>query len=238
MTIRIAMWSGPRNLSTALMYAFAARGDCAVTDEPFYAAYLAMTGLDHPMREAVLSSQPQDPAVVALAGEAPDGKPIWYQKHMTQHMLEGVPRDWMGDCRHAFLIRHPARVVASYSKKREEPVLADLGFVQQAELFDRVAQAEGVAPPVIDSTALRAAPEARLKALCEALGIGWTPRMLRWEAGPKPYDGVWAPVWYHAVHASTGFEAAEGPLPELPPAYARLAEAAMPAYEALAQHAL
>lgn len=238
MTIRIAMWSGPRNLSTAMMYAFAARGDCGVSDEPFYAAYLAATGLDHPMRSAVLASQPQDPAQVVLTGAAPGGKAIWYQKHMTQHMLPAMPLGWMEEARHAFLIRHPGRVVASYTKKREEPSLDDLGFRQQAELFDRVAQREGVAPPVLDSTALRAAPEAGLKALCEALGIGWTARMLRWEAGPKPYDGVWAPVWYGAVHASTGFDAAEGPLPPLPAAYARLAEAAMPYYRALAAHAL
>src|SRR5690606_2505345 len=121
MTLRIAMWSGPRNLSTAMMYAFAARGDCGVTDEPFYAAYLTATGLDHPMRDAVLASQPRDPGDVVLTGPAPGGKPIWYQKHMTQHMLPGVPLDWMEECRHAFLIRHPARVVASYTKKREEP---------------------------------------------------------------------------------------------------------------------
>lgn len=238
MTIRIALWSGPRNLSTAMMYAFAARGDCAVTDEPFYAAYLAATGLEHPMRESVLASQPRDPAQVVLTGPAPGGQPIWYQKHMTQHMLPEMPLDWMAECRHAFLIRHPARVIASYTRKREQPTLEDLGFRRQVELFDRVAQREGVAPPVLDSTALRAAPEARLKALCEALGIGWTPRMLHWPAGPKPYDGVWAPVWYGAVHASTGFDAAEGPLPDLPAAYARLAEAAMPHYEALAAQAL
>ena len=236
-TLRIAMWSGPRNLSTALMYAFAARGDCAVTDEPFYAAYLALTGLDHPMREAVLASQPTDPADVDLTGAAPGGLPLWYQKHMTQHMLPGVPRGWMDTCRHAFLIRHPARVVASYSKKRESPELADLGFLQQAELFDRIAQRWGEAPPVIDSTALRADPEGKLRALCAALGIDWTPRMLHWPDGPKPYDGIWAPVWYHAVHASTGFDGAEGPLPDLPAGYARLAEAALPAYAALAAHA-
>jgi hypothetical protein len=238
MTIRIAMWSGPRNLSTAMMYAFAARGDCGVTDEPFYAAYLAATGIVHPMRDEVLASQPQDPADVVLTGPAPEGQPIWYQKHMTQHMLPGVPLDWTEECRHAFLIRHPARVIASYTKKREEPSLDDLGFRQQAELFDRVAQREGVAPPVVDSTALREAPEPKLKALCEALGIGWTARMLHWQPGPKPYDGVWAPVWYHAVHASTGFDAAEGPMPALPDAYRRLSDAALPYYQALAPHAL
>ena len=142
------MWSGPRNLSTAMMYAFAARGDCAASDEPFYAAYLALTGLDHPMRDQVLASQPNDPARVDLTGPAPGGAAIWYQKHMVHHMLPQMPRDWFKACRHAFLIRHPARVIASYARKRESPTLDDLGFVQQAELFDAIAQATGAAPPV------------------------------------------------------------------------------------------
>ncbi|WP_233499454.1 HAD family hydrolase [Pararhodobacter sp. CCB-MM2] len=238
MTIRVAMWSGPRNLSTAMMYAFAARGDCTVTDEPFYAAYLAETGLEHPMRAEVMASQPQDPAQVGQDLQADTDQPIWYQKHMTQHMLPQMPLGWMDSCRHAFLIRHPARVVASYVKKREAPVLADIGFTQQVELFDRVAQATGKAPPVVDSNTIRARPEEQLRALCAALEIPFTERMLHWQAGPKAYDGVWAPVWYHAVHGSTGFDAAEGPLPALEGDYARLAEAAMPAYEAMVKHAL
>jgi hypothetical protein len=238
MTIRIAMWSGPRNLSTAMMYAFAARGDCAVSDEPFYAAYLSATGLDHPMREAILASQPIDPAKVQLTGAVPGDAPLWYQKHMTQHMLPRMPTDWMATSRHAFLIRHPARVVASYAKKREEPTLEDLGFTQQRALFDRIADLTGSAPPVIDSADIRANPGPMLRALCSALDIPWTDRMLRWPAGPKPYDGVWAPAWYHAVHASTGFDAAEGPLPDLPSAYADLADAALPAYTALAEYHL
>ena len=238
MTIRIAMWSGPRNLSTAMMYAFAARGDCSVTDEPFYAAYLALTGLQHPMQDAVLASQPTDPDAVRLTGAAPGGAAIWYQKHMTQHMLAPMPRGWMAECRHAFLIRHPARVVASYVRKRESPALEDLGFAQQRVLFDQVAQRTGKAPPVIDSADVRARPGAMLRALCAALGIAYTDRMLHWPAGPKPYDGVWSPVWYQAVHASTGFDAAEGPLPALPAAYATLADGAMADFEALAAHRL
>ncbi|MEZ5751578.1 MAG: HAD family hydrolase [Paracoccaceae bacterium] len=232
------MWSGPRNLSTAMMYAFAARGDCAVTDEPFYAAYLAMTGIQHPMGAEVMASQPTNPAQIDLAAEAPDGKAIWYQKHMTQHMIPGMPLGWMDACTHAFLIRHPARVIASYTKKRETPELAELGFIQQQELFNRAADRLGKAPPVIDSADVRANPAGLLRALCTALEIPFTDRMLSWPAGPKPFDGVWAPVWYGAVHQSTGFDAAEGPLPDLPPAMARLAEAAMPAYEALARYKL
>ena len=238
MTIRIAMWSGPRNLSTAMMYAFAARGDCAVTDEPFYAAYLATTGFDHPMRAEVLASQPRDPGAVRLTGAAPGGAALWYQKHMTQHMLPQMPLDWMDDCRHAFLIRHPVRVVASYVRKRESPDLAELGFARQRALFERIAARTGRVPPVVDSGDIRAAPEPMLRALCAALDIPFTERMLHWPAGPKAFDGVWARVWYQSVHASSGFDAAEGPLPVLSGDYARLAEGAMADYTALSSHRL
>lgn len=238
--MKIAMWSGPRNLSTALMYAFAARPDCAVTDEPFYAAYLAATGIDHPMREAVIASQPTDPETVAqaLTGPNPGGKPHWYQKHMTLHLIPAFDRGFLTGLTNAFLIRHPAQVIASYARKREAPTLADLGFVQQAELFDRVTDLTGTLPPVISAEAIRADPRAALTRLCAALGLPFDPAMLSWPAGPKPQDGVWAPHWYGAVHRSTGFEAPEGPLPDLPPAYQRLADQAMPHYVRLAALAL
>jgi Sulfotransferase domain len=236
--MRIAMWSGPRNLSTAMMYAFAARGDCAVWDEPFYAAYLKATGLDHPMRDDIIAANETDPARVAAAcvGRIPLEQSLFYQKHMTLHMVPGFPRDWMRTCQNVFLIRHPARVVASYAAKREGPTLADIGFVQQAELFDQVAGWLGRAPLVIDSADIRANPREMLENLCAALGIPFIDRMLSWPAGPKPYDGVWAPHWYGAVHRSTGFDTAEAPLPDLPPEYQQLADQALPYYDRL--HAL
>ncbi len=233
----VACWSGPRNLSTALMYAFAARGDCTVIDEPFYAAYLAATGLDHPMRDAVLASQPQDPEKVISACLAEGALPLTYQKHMTQHMLPGVRRDWLRQVRNLFLIRHPARVVASYQAKRENPTLDDIGFRQQAELFD-LCLAEGLAPVVVDSVDIRRDPAATLAAVCAALGIDWTPAMLHWPAGGHPADGVWAAHWYAAVHRSTGFAEPEGPLPELTGAAAELARAALPFYRRLATHSI
>jgi len=238
--MKIAMWSGPRNLSTAMMYAFAARGDCVVEDEPFYGAYLAATGIDHPMRWEVIASQPSDPMDVAadILGPIPDGKSIHYQKHMTLHMIPQFDRGFMRALTNVFLIRHPARVVASYSQKREAPTLADIGFVQQAELFDEVAQWMGRAPLVIDSADIRANPRESLTKLCDALGIPFTENMLHWPAGPKPYDGVWAPHWYNAVHASTGFGEAEGPLPTLPAEYAPLVEQALPHYQRLARFKL
>ena len=174
---RIAMWSGPRNLSTALMYSFAARGDCAVDDEPFYGAYLAATGIDHPLRNAVIGSLPSDHLDVAAdcLGPIPGGKSLFYQKHMTQHMIPAFDRHFMRGLTNVFLIRHPARVVASCAKKRESPTLADIGFVQQAELFDQVADWLGHARLVIDSAGIRAAPEQALTGLCGALSIPFIP---------------------------------------------------------------
>lgn len=234
--MKIAMWSGPRNLSTAMMYAFAARGDCAVWDEPFYAAYLAATGIDHPMKEEVIAAGQGSPAEVAAAclGAHPAGQPLFYQKHMTLHMIPQFDRGFMRGLQNVFLIRHPARVVASYSKKREAPTLADIGFVQQAELFDEVAGWLDRAPLVVDSADIRARPREMLEKLCAALGIPFVEAMLHWPAGPKPYDGAWAPHWYNAVHASTGFDEPEGPLPELSGEYGALAELALPHYERLA----
>lgn len=234
--MNIAMWSGPRNLSTALMYSFAARGDCAVWDEPFYAAYLAQTGIDHPMADRVIAAHDADPSRVAAActAPAPDGQRLFYQKHMTMHMIPGFDRGFLRACTNVFLIRHPARVIASYSRKRENPTLADIGFVQQAELFDQVADMLGKAPPVIDSADIRADPRRALTALCAALGIPFTDRMLCWPAGPKPFDGVWAPHWYSAVHASTGFDDPEGAPPAFTGDAARLCDQALPYYERLA----
>ncbi|MFL4469361.1 HAD family hydrolase [Tateyamaria armeniaca] len=229
MTKRIAMWSGPRNLSTAMMYSFAARGDCRVVDEPFYAAFLAGTGDDHPMRDVVLASQPNDPTDVAAELKKPITEPVFYQKHMAHHMLPDWPTDWMDGMCHVLLIRHPARVIASYAKKREAPSLEDLGFVQQANLLARID-----APIVVESSDIRANPAGTLQALCAQIGIPWTPEMLNWPSGGHPQDGAWAPHWYGAVHHSTGFQSAECDLPQLEGDYAQLADAAMPYYEALA----
>ncbi|MEJ2480423.1 MAG: hypothetical protein P8Y78_09645 [Acidihalobacter sp.] len=238
--MRIAMWSGPRNLSTALMYAFAARGDCAVWDEPFYAAYLQATGIDHPMRGEIIAAGETDPMKVAAvcAGEVPDGLNLFYQKHMTLHMIPGFPRDFMRACENVFLIRHPARVVASYARKREGPMLEDIGFVQQAELFDEVADWLGRAPLVVDSADIRAEPRETLKKLCGALGVPFTDKMLSWPAGGHPDDGVWASHWYGAVHRSTGFAEPEGALPELSGEYASLVDSALPYYEKLRGYCL
>lgn len=232
--MRIAMWSGPRNLSTAMMYAFAQRPDCTVWDEPFYAAYLEATGLEHPMRTDILNAGERDPSRVAAlcAARRTGERPVFYQKHMTQHMLPDFPRDWMAEVRNVFLIRHPARVVASYVRKREAPTLDDIGFRQQTELFN-YARDLGQQPIVIDSADIRANPQTALERLCEVLGLGFDPAMLRWPAGGHASDGVWAAHWYGAVHRSTGFAGPDEDMPELSGAYADLAASALPYYDAL-----
>jgi len=240
-TIRIAMWSGPRNISTAMMRSFENRPDAAVVDEPFYAAYLAETGLEHPMRDEVLASQPTDWRMVAdsMAGEAPAGVHVFYQKHMTHHMLPGFGLDWTKACRNAFLIREPERVLASYVKKRDRPTLADIGVERQAELFDREADRLGRAPPVVEGIDVLRDPRGALGRLCDALDIPFSEAMLAWPAGPRGSDGVWAPAWYDAVERSTGFEAPrEDGVPVLDDELRRIADAARPYYERLAVHAL
>jgi len=199
--VRIAMWSGPRNISTAMMRSFEARGDAAVSDEPFYAAYLARTGIDHPLREEVIASQSCDPRAVGamMVGPVPGGLPVWYQKHMTLHMLEDFDRQWMTGVRNAFLIREPRAVLASYVQKRAHVTLADIGFVLQRELFEREAHRLGRAPPVVDAADVLMNPARTLERLCHALELPYTPAMLRWPAGRRATDGVWAPAWYHAV---------------------------------------
>jgi len=239
--VRIAMWSGPRNISTAMMRSFESRGDCAVTDEPFYAAYLQRTGLEHPMRDEVIASQSLDSRAVAamLTGAVPGGKPIWYQKHMTLHMIDEFDRHWMAQVRNAFLIREPAAVLASYSTKRADVTLPDIGFVQQRELFEQEADRLGVPPPVVDAADILNDPGRTLGLLCNALGVSYTPTMLHWAAGRRATDGVWAPAWYHAVESSTGFSA---PAPKraaaLAPHLESLADQAQPHYEALARYRL
>lgn len=240
--VRIAMWSGPRNISTAMMRAFENRPDTAVVDEPFYAAYLAHTGLDHPMRAEVLASQPTDWREVARAmtGPAPDGRPVLYQKQMSHHMLPGFGLEWMDACVNAFLIRPPEQVLASYARKRAEVALEDIGVVRQAELFDRVCDRLGQTPPVVEGADVLADPRGTLGALCAALGIPFLDAMLSWPAGGRDSDGVWAPAWYDAVERSTGFAAPPrtANFEELPDRLKPIADAARPHYQRLAAHRL
>lgn len=235
--VRIAMWSGPRNISTAMMRAFENRTDTAVIDEPFYAAYLAATGIDHPLRAETLAAHESDwrKVVRCLTGPVPGGRAIFYQKHMTHHMLPEFDLDWMKECRNAFLIRAPEAVLASYSAKRERFLAADVGFQRQRELFERECDRLGRAPPVIDGEDVLGNPRALLTALCAAVEIPFSNRMLHWPAGPRPTDGVWAPAWYDSVERSSGF-ARRHAHPPLTPELEQLAETLRPHYAALSMY--
>ncbi len=240
MSLRIAMWSGPRNISTAMMRAWENRTDTVVIDEPFYASYLLATGVEHPGRDEVLAAQDTQPGNVArmLCGPIPDGKPVWYQKHMTQHILPGMSLDWLDALSNCFLIREPGAVVASFTVQRPDAALWELGFEQQARLFEHACDRLGHAPPVIDAGDVLKDPEGILRALCARLDIPFSPRMLRWPAGPRTSDGVWSPYWYAAVERSTGFAPYQAPEDRLDAFQSRLAEQCRPYYTRLLPYRL
>ena len=237
MSIRIAMWSGPRNLSTAMMRSFSSRADTVVSDEPFYGAYLRDSGADHPMRDEVIAAMDCDWGSVmrTLRGPAPDGSPIWYQKQMWHHMAGPIGYGDFAGFAHAFLIREPERMIASYLRKRESAAFEDFALDHQADFFEREAERLGAAPPVVDGNDVLADPEGVLSKLCAALGIAWDPAMLSWEPGRRSTDGPWAPHWYEAVEASTGFGPPETTPIDLPDDARRLADRCRPYYERLAK---
>lgn len=232
------MWSGPRNLSTAMMRSFGSRSDTFVSDEPFYGCFLKSTGADHPMRDDVIAAMDCDwrGVMQALSGPAPGDKRVWYQKHMWHHMTGPVGYSDFAGFAHAFLIREPERMIASYLRKRESARFEDFGLERQAEFFEREADRLGRPPPVIDANDVLENPRNVLSKLCGALGIAWDPTMLRWAPGRRQTDGVWAEHWYGAVEASTGFEPPETDPVELPDEAQRLADRCRPYYEWLAAH--
>jgi len=239
-TLRIAMWSGPRNISTAMMRSFGARADCAVSDEPFYGCFLATSGADHPMAAEIVAAMVCDwrSVAAAMAGPAPGGRAVWYQKQMNHHMIGPVAPDDLAGVVHAFLIRDPARTALSYRAKRETVSADDLGTAAQAAFFAREADRLGHAPPVVDAADILADPAGTLSALCAALGLAWDPAMLRWAPGRRPSDGIWASHWYARVEASTGFEPPPADTGELDDDLQAVAKACRPHYQAMAAHRL
>jgi hypothetical protein len=207
--LRVAMWSGPRNISTAMMRAWENRGDCTVTDEPLYAAFLAATGIDHPARDEVIAAGETDvrKVVASLLGPVPGGKPIWYQKHMAHHLLPATPREWIPALTNLLLIRDPAEVVSSYIKSRADVTPQDIGLPQQAELYDAITAATGTPPPVIDAGDFLRAPETYLRAVCGLLGIAFTARMLEWPAGRRASDGIWGEALVRGSRSVDGIRA-------------------------------
>jgi hypothetical protein len=238
--LRIAMWSGPRNISTAMMRSWGNRDDCVVVDEPVYAHYLAVTQKDHPGREEVIAAGGADWQQVArqLTEGSAGGKPVFYQKHMTHHLLPQMDRAWLARLTNCFLIRHPREVLASYTKIVETPTLEDTGFPQQSEIFNYVRQQTGRVPPVLDSADVLRDPRRLLGLLCDALGIDFQESMLSWPPGPRSTDGVWAKYWYGEVEKSTGFRPYQPKQIDLPPRLEALATECLPHYEALYEHRL
>jgi hypothetical protein len=232
--VRVAMWSGPRNISTAMMRSFENRGDTVVVDEPLYAAYLARTGIEHPAREEVLASQPTDldAAIAMLHAPLPRERRVHYAKHMAHHLPRGMDLGWTLRFRNVLLTRDPVEVVASYVRARETCEPEDIGLPQQQwllEFWDR----QGLDVPILDARDFLGSPEAQLRWLCDWLEIPFSASMLCWPPGPRQSDGVWAPHWYAAVWASTGFEPWRPRETNLTDRHAAVAEACRPVYEVL-----
>ncbi len=237
--IRLSMWSGPRNISTAMMRSFGNRPGCVAVDEPFYAYYLTKTSLPHPMRDEVIASQPQDWQTVVkslTAFSLPAGSDLQYIKHMTHHILPELDLSWLAQHRHCFLIRDPRLVIASYAAKWDQISTEDIGIKRQVELFETVQEMTGELPVVVEAEDILKEPETTLKRLCEKLSLPWTPAMLTWPAGKRKEDGVWAEHWYASVEASTGFAPYSPKNISLSPAHEDLRQEQMPFYEKLKSH--
>lgn len=238
MTVRISLWSGPRNVSTALMYAFAGRADTRVVDEPLYAHYLRVSGADHPGRDDVLAAQdPDGERVVRDVLLGLDGdRPVHFFKQMAHHLVE-LERGFLRRTLNVLLVRDPREMLPSLTVQLPRATLADTGLAVQSGLYDELV-ALGQDPPVLDAARLLRDPERVLRALCERLAIEWDPAMLAWPRGPRPEDGVWAPHWYHNVHRSTGFEPYRPKSEPFPARLEALLADCRPHYERLLEHAL
>lgn len=237
MTTRIAMWSGPRNISTAMMRSWEARGDTYVVDEPLYAHYLSETGLDHPGAEEVMAVHETDweKVVASLRADPPSPFTICYQKHMAHHLLPHIDRQWIGDMTNCFLIRDPGEMIPSLAQHLDQPTLADTGLPQQLELFEELA-AQGKPPPVIDARDVLLDPGGMLRALCREIGIPYRSTMLQWSVGRRLTDGVWAKYWYEQVEQSTGFRTYRPSQRTIPATAQALYDACLEPYRRLFSH--
>lgn len=230
----LCLWSGPRNISTAMMRSFGSQSDVTCWDEPFFAAYLDQTGLAHPGRDETLAACETDPERIVERILAPVETRYHFQKHMAHHMIAGMPMDWTAEARHVLLLRHPARVIASYAKGRPDFTANDLGFARLRTLHTELQDITGRAPMVMDSDDILGRPRVMLKTMCEdGFNIPFNRTMLKWHDGPRPEDGPWAPYWYDSVRKSFGFADAPGALPEVAPEHAEIFEACLEDYEAL-----
>ena len=232
---KIAMWSGPRNISTAMMRSFENREDTYVIDEPFYAYYLKKTNLNHPLRQEVINSQESrlDNVIESITGLIPNNKMIWYQKHMVHHIPRNINMDWVKSFENCFLIRHPKDVIISYSKRNSINGIGDLGYIHQKYLFQKIKKITGKYPSVFDSKDILLNPEKYLKIMCNDFKIDFSEKMLDWPKGPRETDGVWASYWYKNVMNSTSFIIYKESKKKFPPKYNYLLEECLPYYEYL-----
>ncbi len=234
----IAMWSGPRNISTAMMRSWENRSDCAVWDEPFYAHYLKATGIEHPMAADIMATYESDLQTVIDRIVSPPANGIVYQKHISTHMLEHMPLDWIDQVNNIFLIRDPRYMVASYSEKRGEPNAADFGYPQLESIFQEAKILSGQTPMVIDSNHFLEQPEAHLKHICKQLNIPFEQNMLSWPSGERDSDGIWHTHWYDSVKSSTHFGMPRRELPTLNKLQQTIVDECMPHYTTLSEQTL
>ena len=232
------MWSGPRNISTALMRSWESRSDTFVIDEPFYAHYLSVTNVDHPGRDEIVQSGETDQSVVSkgLISDIDDSCSIYFQKHMTHHMIPSVGREWMKDVVNCFLIRDPKDMILSYTKVNSNLSMHLLGLEDQYELFEYVTKINGRAPTVVDSKDILLDPRETLRLLCEKLGVVFTEEMLSWSKGVRDTDGIWAKYWYDNVINSTGFNTYTEKNEVIRDEYLQLYEDCLKIYEKLSKH--
>ncbi len=233
--VRIAMWSGPRNISTAMLRSWGNRADTYVCDEPLYAHYLLRTRIDHPGREEVIANHEPDWRRVVdwLTGPVPEGKAVFYQKHMSHHLLPDIGRDWLDKLTHCFLIRDPHEMLTSLIKHLPEPTLQDTGLPQQIEIVRFVRDHAGLMPPIVDARDALENPRQVLGLLCDALGVEFSETMLTWPPGRRKTDGIWARHWYDAVEKSTGFQPYKPKNEKLPAEFGGLLGKCVECYEEL-----
>ena len=232
------MWSGPRNISTALMRSFENRPDTFVSDEPFYAHFLNETGEDHPYRKEIILQGETSWSAVAknITGDIPNNKQIWYQKHMAQHNMQGKEMNWIWKLKNILLIRHPEEVILSYIKKNDIQNISQLGYRQLNDLFTILKKGCSDTPHIIDASDVLKDPEGMLKQLCGKLNITFYKEMLSWPAGRRDSDGIWGKHWYGSVEKSTGFKKYTKSNNPLPSDLVSLFKDSMEYYQQLYQH--
>ena len=203
----VACWSGPRNISTALMRSWSSRKDTFVTDEPFYAYYLKETKLKHPMHREIITkySSNYNEIIKYLTNKIPDNRKIWYQKHMAHHLLDLNNIEWINNFKNCILLRHPKEVISSFSKKSKLSSVEELGYPQQYEII-RFLKKNNKSYTIIDSSELLKNPEKVLAAWCKKNNIKFDISMLKWEKGNHNNDGIWWESWYDNVIKTTGFQ--------------------------------